>query len=625
LKTQPIRPARIDFDADGIPQAPDFGDRYHPRAGAAVQARHVFLSGNSLPQRWQQRHRFVILETGFGLGNNFLATWQAWRDDPARCERLVYVSIEAHPPGRDDLARLHQGSPWPEAVAELLAAWPPLTPNLHGLDFEGGRVHLLLALGDVRTLLPELTLQADAFYLDGFAPARNPAMWESRVLKALGRRAAPGATAATWSVAREVREGLRTAGFEVELAPGVGGKREITLARYAPRFAAPVRIQRAPGKALVIGAGLAGAFAARALAEEGWQVLVFDRQARPAAGSSGNAGGLMHGTVHADDGPHARLLRSAAQWAAHALRPWPASVPGSLQGLLRLGGDLAAMRALIAQQQLPADWVGALDTSAASALAGVPLTGPAWLYPGAGWVSPAALVAWALDHPRVRFVGGVDVREVRRSANGLWQAANESADVVLVANAGDARRLLEPHGLQLPLSLSRGQVTRFAAERHGLRMPLAGDGYALPLDDGQILCGATQHEGDLEPDLREVDHRQNLERLRRLCGLQASDDPNAWQGRVGWRVTTDDRLPVAGPVPCPDHSGRQDQARLWPRIEGLFVCTALGGRGITWAPLLGRLLAAQMGGAPLPLEQGLVDAIDPVRWRVRAARAMSQG
>jgi tRNA 5-methylaminomethyl-2-thiouridine biosynthesis bifunctional protein len=168
-------------------------------------------------------------------------------------------------------------------------------------------------------------------------------------------------------------------------------------------------------------------------------------------------------------------------------------------------------------------------------------------------------------------------------------------------------------------------VTGFAAPHHGLRLPLAGNGYALPLDGGQILCGATQHDGDTEPDLREADHRQNLERLHRLSGLQATADPTSWQGRVGWRVMTDDRLPVAGPVPRSEHAGRRDQARLWPRVEGLYVCTALGGRGITWAPLLGRLLAAQITGAPLPLEQGLVDAIDPVRWRVRAARQAPQG
>ncbi|WP_162910231.1 tRNA (5-methylaminomethyl-2-thiouridine)(34)-methyltransferase MnmD, partial [Azohydromonas sediminis] len=262
MRFAPITPARIVFGdgaPDAPPYAPDFGDVYHARAGALAQAHHVFLGGNALPQRWQQRARFVILETGFGLGHNFLATWAAWRDDPRRCERLWFVSIDRHPPTRDDLARAHAASPLPGLARDLVAAWPPLTPDLHTLAFDGGRVMLRLAFGDVAAWLPQLVLDADAFYLDGFAPDRNPAMWDARVLKALAGRAAPGATAATWSVARDVRDGLAGAGFAVERAPGFGGKREMTVARYAPAFTP--RRARAPGRvaprdAVVVGAGL---------------------------------------------------------------------------------------------------------------------------------------------------------------------------------------------------------------------------------------------------------------------------------------------------------------------------------------------------------------------------------
>jgi len=218
VKTSPVVPARIAFDDAGVPFAPDFGDVYHSRAGALEQAQHVFLRGNELPQRWRGRARFVILETGFGLGNNFLATWRQWRDDAQRCRRLVFVSVEKHPPRRDDLGRAHAGSALPELARQLTENWPPLTANLHALDFDGGAVQLLLAFGDVQAWLPELAARVDAFFLDGFAPAKNAAMWDRRVFKALGRLAAPGATAATWSVAREVCDGLTEAGFSVERA-----------------------------------------------------------------------------------------------------------------------------------------------------------------------------------------------------------------------------------------------------------------------------------------------------------------------------------------------------------------------------------------------------------------------
>ena len=268
MNPAPIVPGVLAFDDRGVPFSTEYHDIFHPHAGPLPQARHVFLGGNELPARWQGRARFVILETGFGLGNNFLATWQAWRDDPNRCARLCVISIERHPLTRDDLAQAHRNSPWPELAEDLQRAWPPLTPDLHRLGFDDGRVQLLLALGDVQAWLPELVASVDAFYLDGFAPASNPRMWDERVCKALGRLAAPGATLSTWSAARALRDRLTSAGFEVRLGQGVGGKRDITLARFAPAFTPRRAPSRAPRRgavephALIVGAGLAGSAAA---------------------------------------------------------------------------------------------------------------------------------------------------------------------------------------------------------------------------------------------------------------------------------------------------------------------------------------------------------------------------
>ena len=634
MKTEPILPAQIDFTS-GVPAAPAFGDVYHPRIGPLAQARHVFLQGNELPQRWRGRRRFVIVETGFGLGNNFLASWDAWRGDPQRCEQLVFVSVERYPPSRADLRRAHEASALPVLAALLLAAWPPLTPNLHALDFDNGRVTLLLALGDVTTLLPGLRTSADAFFLDGFAPARNPGMWQPRVLKALGRMAAPGATLATWSAARELRDGLTAAGFEVRLADGVGGKRDITLARFAPHFQPPMLPSGAvpdATEAVVIGAGLAGAFAAQALARAGLAVTVLDRHAAPAQETSGNPGGLFHGTVNADDGSYARLFRAAALHAQrqHGLA-LAAGVPGAAQGLLRLGdsaANLPGLCSLLARLGLPSDYVQALDADAASALAGVPLPRAAWFYPGGGWMAPAPLVAHALASDRVRFVGGAAVARLQR-AGEQWQLLDAegrllaAAPIVVLAHAASAAPLLQGLGqAPWPLQHTRGQVTHWAGTTP-LRMPVAGDGYAIPLPDG-LLCGATrdiEEPGEASP--READHRLNIERLQRLCGLSAPVNPSLWLGRSGWRLHAEVRLPIAGAVPLAAWPAgtRADQARLLPRERGLFVLTALGARGLTLAPLLGRLVAAQATGTPWPLEQDLADAIDPARWRVRAARA----
>jgi tRNA 5-methylaminomethyl-2-thiouridine biosynthesis bifunctional protein len=643
VKTHPVTPAHIEFGngADEPPRAPDFDDLYHPRVGAAVQAEHVFLGGNGLPGRWAGRRQFTILETGFGLGNNFLATWDGWRRDPSRCERLFFVSIERHPPRREDLARVHATSPWPELAAQLVQAWPPLVPNLHPIDFAGGRVQLLLALGDVAALLPALQVAADAFFLDGFAPVRNPAMWAPRLLRTLGRKAAADATAATWSVAQAVRAGLGAGGFEVRLAAGIGGKREITVAKWAPRFVprGPAATAASPGRdAVVVGAGLAGAAVAAALARLGAAVTVFDRHPKPAAEASGNPAGLFHGAVNGDDGTHARLFRAAALVAQREYGAAIAlGVPGCADGLLRLEtrtGGIDAMRATLLRLGLPADYVQGLDAQAASRVAGVDLPDGAWFYPGGGWIAPAAWARLALTTPGVRFVGGTQIAALSR-LGGHWVLHDRSgrtvaqAKVLVLANAADAMRLLAPLGAPpWPLDHSRGQVTWWKPPQPlPLKLPVAGDGYALPLTDGRVLCGATRAAGEPGEDAgpRPADHRLNLERLQRLTGLPAPTDPGLLAGRVAWRLHSSDRLPIAGALPWPvDRMApgqRLDQARLLPREPGLFVLTALGARGLTLAPLLGRLVAAMATATPWPLEQDLADAVDPGRWIVRGARA----
>ncbi|HEX2567715.1 MAG TPA: tRNA (5-methylaminomethyl-2-thiouridine)(34)-methyltransferase MnmD, partial [Burkholderiales bacterium] len=223
-------PARLAF-RDGTPYSEAFGDVYHSAEGGLAQARHVFLAGNGLPQRWAGRERFVILETGFGLGLNFLQTWRAWRADPRRPRRLHFVSIEKHPFALDDMRALHDRyADIREEAAELHAMWPTLVPGVHRLELEGGSVALTLFFADIARLR-ELRLAADAVYLDGFSPAKNADMWAPAILRAVSRLCAKDATAATWSVAAPVRAALESAGFETEKAAGFGTKREMLRAR----------------------------------------------------------------------------------------------------------------------------------------------------------------------------------------------------------------------------------------------------------------------------------------------------------------------------------------------------------------------------------------------------------
>ncbi|MBV8603463.1 MAG: FAD-dependent 5-carboxymethylaminomethyl-2-thiouridine(34) oxidoreductase MnmC [Pelomonas sp.] len=618
MKTQPIVPADVDFSDPAAPASPAFGDIYHARAGALVQARHVFLAGSGLPQRWQGRARFVVLETGFGLGNNFLATWQAWRDDPARCERLVFVSVDKHPLRRADLERAHAGSALPDLARELVAAWPPLTPNLHTLDFEQGRVRLLLAFGDAREGLKQLVADVDAFYLDGFAPAKNPELWDPYLFKSLARLAAPGATAATWSVAPGVLDGLRAAGFDAGKVPGFAQKGRVLRAVFAPRHTMRKPAGRAAlapdaRDAIVVGAGLAGAACAHALMREGLRCLVVDARPGPAQASSGNPAGLFHATVHPGDATHARWSRATALRTAARLREL--ALPGVQPGLLRIetGRPHAEMQALIDAQRLPDDFVQALDAAAAGARSGLPLAHPAWFYPQGGALVPPQYVQALLAGAATRY--GCAVASARHDGT-QWQlldAAGQpiAAAPVLVLAGGHEGVALLPDAL--PLLRQRGQLSHLAEP--GPAVPLAGGGYAIPDGAGGLWCGATNADEDFDATLRAADQAANVAQWRALSNRPASanagDAPLA--GRVAWRLLAPDRLPLIGGLPDPAYAGRRDQLRLIPRRPGLALCTAFGARGIGYAALAGEIVAALLTGAPCPVEADLLDAVDPAR------------
>lgn len=670
MKTEPISAATIGFDAEGAPYAPAFGDRYHARAGALAQAEHVFLGGNGLPRRWAGRARFVVLETGFGLGVNFLATWAAWRRDAARPARLHFVSIDKHPPHRDDLARAHaalaeQALPR-DLAAALRAAWPPLTGDMHRLAFEQGRVELLLAFGDASAWLRRLQLQADAIYLDGFAPERNAAMWSDSVFTALPALCANGATAATWSVARPVRDGLAASGFEVERAAGLAGKREMTLARFAPRHrpARPGRRQAAlpsAGTAIVVGAGLAGAAAAAALAGEGLEVTVLEAEPASTAGSNAiEVAGLVRGIVARDDGAHARWHRAAALQGQRQVAEAIAAAGGAagraaggapgesarviarLDGVLHLADDFAGMQARAEAAAWPAQYVQALDAEAASACAGWALRQPAWFFAGGGWVDPAALVRHGLAAAGVQLRSGSRVTTLQRRGarwlafGGQGQALAE-ADLVVLANAHSAAAVAPAHAVAAwKIGRSRGQVTHVPAAAvagaapggAGLRVPLARNGYLIPLPDGSLLAGATHSPGDDEAALRAEDHAHNLSVLERLAGFAPALGAQPLGGRVGWRCHSDDRLPLVGALAADlaEVSGgsgsRFAQPRHVPREAGLFALTALGSRGIASAALGARVLAAWVCEAPMPVDTDLLDAVDAAR---HLSRSLARG
>lgn len=231
---------------DGSPHSARFNDRYRPRSGGLTQAAVVFLGGCGLPERWRGRDQFTVLETGFGLGLNFLTTWAAWEADAQRCGILHFVSVEGYPVAAADILRSAQmPGPASEADAQVLARvqilalalaeiWQDLTPGVHRYRFADDRVQLTLAIGQVEAMLTSLVCDADAVYLDGFSPALNPDMWSLATLQAVTGHCRPGTTLATYTVASSVRPGLEQLGFCVEKCQGLPPKRDRLQAVYLP-------------------------------------------------------------------------------------------------------------------------------------------------------------------------------------------------------------------------------------------------------------------------------------------------------------------------------------------------------------------------------------------------------
>ncbi|VVD64424.1 tRNA 5-methylaminomethyl-2-thiouridine biosynthesis bifunctional protein MnmC [Pandoraea iniqua] len=687
---RPIVPAEPAQTDDGTPYSTEFDDVYHPVDGALAHARHVFLDGNGLPQRWQGRDQFVIVETGFGLGLNFLATWAAWRDDPQRPKRLHFVSVEKFPfrprdlrqtltpllvqPGMTELAPL---------VQRLCDIWPLPVAGWHRLEPAPGVV-LSIGFGDFSDLMPDLRVGADAFFLDGFAPAKNPDLWTPVVFKTLGKMAREGATLATYTSAGQIPRDLEAAGFQMTCREGNEHARETLAGVYAPPYrmrrydppGAPItpNTPNAPAwrelrtadaepdtadsadTAIIIGAGMAGAAMALRLVARGWRVKLFERAEAPGSAASGNPAGVFHPQLSADDNVLSRLTRAGFLYALSQWRTLPGGLPGRADGLLQVASDedeAHGLAQLVAAHGYPEEYVKWVDAAQASALAGETLAYGGLWFPEGGWLAPAMLCRAELvaAGPSLDARYGVSVERLEHR-DGRWLAIDETgrvladAAVAVVTAADESQRLLGPYLAPefIPVQRVRGQLTFLPPDSlPDLRIPVCGEGYVAPspLGGAGPITGATYGFDDPATDVRVGDHQANLRRLATLLpdhaeafgdgegGLGSASAAAELGGRTAFRALVTDRLPMAGQLPdmpaiaSSDPQGRRlagGHLRDLPRLPGLYASFAFGSRGLVFAALCAELVASQIDGEPWPVGSDLADAIDPARFLLQALR-----
>ncbi len=576
---------------DGALYSAEYGDIYHSVDGAIDEARHVFIAGNGLSRRWQKAAAFTIVETGFGCGLNFLATWDALKRSGTAC-RLNFVSVEKCPFSAEDLGRILNA--WPQFKAltgDLLASYPPLIRGFHRLHFDGGKVTLTLLLGDAVEMLADLDAQADAFFLDGFAPGRNPDMWSDAIFEQVARLAAPGATAATYSAAAVVRSGLEGAGFSTHKVPGFGRKRDMLTAQYPGARSGSRRTRNA----VVIGAGIAGASCAFALARRGLDVKLLDCESAPGCGSSANPAAVVRPFPSLDTG-----VRNAFSWAAflYAVRLYRelsacTEFDWRETGVLQLARNAAHHDRLvraIAMLGYPPEVVRLVDAHEATQLSGVRVNEDGVWFPTAGFVDGqvlcTALVASAPES--VTFIGGADARAIQPEGESVRITdADEnvlaSADIAILANGLGAQALIA--GGAPWMRAVRGQVTEFIPTNPQLRAPVCRDGYVTPQVGQRHYAGATYDEVRTDALVTDEDHQANLRRAEII--LPNVFDQTNLIARSGWaamRCASHDRLPVIGAID-----------------SKLLCCLAMGSRGFSWTPLAAETLASLVTGAPLPI------------------------
>ena len=643
----PLQHAELDWDENGQPQSRRYGDVYFSRASGLAETAHVFLQPNRLAERFaalQSGQRLVIGETGFGTGLNFLCAWRLFAQQAPAGSTLHFVSVEKHPLSPEDLQRAL--ALWPElqALAEqLLAQYVAVNPGFQ--QFRFGPITLTLMVGDALECLGSLDAKVDAWFLDGFAPAKNPDMWQPELFAQLARLSAADATLATFTSAGIVRRGLLMAGFEVERIQGFGQKRESLKGRFdsaaspvgKPWFARP-SFKPEQRQALVIGAGLAGCASAASLAARGWQVTLLERHAAIAEEGSGNPQGVLYLKLSAHGTALSQLVLSGFGYTRRLLRNLQQGRDWDACGVLQLAYDdkEAARQAELAGVFAPTLLRG-LERSEAEQLAGVALGHGGLYYPEAGWAHPPALCHWLTENPAIEVRTHHHPVELRRNGD-LWQALENGtvlaeAPVVVLAGAADTAGFAQ--SAWLPLKRIRGQISALPATEHStaLRTVLCAKGYVAPLRDGLHTLGASFNFADTGTEPSEAEHRANLEMLEEISSdlqqkLQTDSLPvGQLQGRVATRCTSPDYLPIIGPLADAEafaeryavlgRDARQVPQTPCPWLDGLYVNTAHGSRGLISAPLSGELLAAWIDGAPLPLPRAVAEACHPSRFLLR--------
>ncbi|MDH5613063.1 MAG: bifunctional tRNA (5-methylaminomethyl-2-thiouridine)(34)-methyltransferase MnmD/FAD-dependent 5-carboxymethylaminomethyl-2-thiouridine(34) oxidoreductase MnmC [Gammaproteobacteria bacterium] len=630
---------------DSQPFSPDYEDIYYSSTGGREESEYVFLQHNHLVSRWQAMvagEHFVIAETGFGTGLNFVLTMKAWAEQARPEAVLHYITIEKHPVSPEDIKRV--AANWPELAEtyeELLAVYPLPVEGEHCRALLGGRVQLHLVFADVIDALESRELQVDAWYLDGFGPDKNADLWSDQVFRLIEKNSGQGATLSTYTAAGFVRRGLQAAGFEVSKVKGHGKKREMITAvlnhKRPMQSTAPwyelEKINYQHKQAVIIGAGLAGLTTAWSLVQRGWQVSLVEKHKNIAEEASGNPAGLLMPRLSIDNKTDAQFYTTALLYAAYCLDRlqhndteqfwfhegvYSIFKAGKAEKLINRHGYAKQFIDILQQHDLK-NYIEDKDATVS-------------FFPEAGWASPKGICESLLRAcgASLRLINQ-NVTDIRQIDN-QWQALDErgqgiaSAEVLIIANGVGANQFDTVSWL--PVSSVRGQITEIAASKSSvaLNKALSFDAYVTPEYKGKHYAGATYRVNDDNAQLTQEEQDETVSHLEQcLPGVFAT--PTRLKGRVGFRPVSDDMTPIVGIMPDKEaftedykelHHGRPNtQYPSAKYLSGLYINAAHGSRGICSSFLSAEILAAMIVNEPLPVSKNIADYLSPARFLMR--------
>ncbi len=648
-----IKQAQIHWSKN-TPTSSEFDDFYFSTDSGLEETRYVFLENSQLPSRWLalESNHFSICETGFGSGLNFLCAWQLWLESSKPYQQLHFLSVEKFPIGKLDLRRVLDQ--WPELAdlsQQLIELYPPLVPGWHTLHFKGqahqGDVTLHLFFGDVEDWLPQINRPVDAWFLDGFSPAKNPEMWNDTLFSYLARLTKPLGTVATFTAASNIKRALKASGFTLKKTRGYGKKREMGVAiqtfnngpktpfyiKNNPWFENPKIETTQNKKAIIIGAGIAGCSTAFALAKRGWQVQILEKGDSLAGGASGNMQGVLYAKLATQLIPHSQFYLAGYLYSLNLLRAQVDRKHWDDCGVLQLAmtdKEVKRQKSFEEKTNLQ-DIIKRVTAQQASDIAGVEITQSGLHFKNGAWVYPKAWCEALVTHPNIQVIFQQDIHEISNT-DTRWQAhclsgEKHSADAIIVCSAQQAKNFSQLNFLSTkPIA---GQVSQINAPNLNLKSVLCGGRYVTPTLNGQLNFGASYRLNSEDCKVIEEEHQENLDALNKefpSVGSQLIKD-SPMSGRAAVRCTSPDYTPIAGPV-CDAQQFAVDfspltKSRKWKFhqsaqfMKGLYVNIGHGSRGLSSAPLCGELIAAQINQEPYPMPEELAQIINPNRFLVK--------